>query len=213
LRIKYFVAATKTPFSAPSRPICQRVSASRGHCADMSFTVRWLLLFVTACLLASCSAQSGVNTSFYLDVNCTAPCDNCTISNPIITAGGCVRERSNVDSSSITTACNATHVIGALIRMTRSKAFAHHARCGPLASNFPPHLRSFKPSSLNVAKSHSMYSPHHQVQATTHPTAAALPFPLPMKLAPAVTSLQATPPCQTLFTRVPCAPRSPPLCR
>ena len=79
----------------------------------MLLNVCRVLFVAAACVLATCSAQPGVNTTFYLDMNCTAPCSNCTVSNPIITAGGCVRERVDVNSSSSTAACNATHVTGA----------------------------------------------------------------------------------------------------
>ena len=114
---------------------CSLLEASlcfRSWRVGMSPAVRSLLLTLAAvavaCLLAPCSAQSGVNTTFYLDMNCTAKCDTCTVSNPIITAGGCVRERYDVNSSSITTACNSTHVIGALTHATRTNAFANTRR-------------------------------------------------------------------------------------
>ena len=80
--------------------------------ALMPFCIRALLLIAVSLLLAPCNAQSGANTTFYLDVNCSSTCSNCTVSNPIITAGGCVQERNDVNSSSITTACNASHVTG-----------------------------------------------------------------------------------------------------
>ncbi len=80
--------------------------------AFMSFIMKIMFIVIAFFLLAPCNAQSGVNTTFYLDINCTSTCSNCTISNPIITAGGCVQERYDVNSSSITTACNSSHVIG-----------------------------------------------------------------------------------------------------
>ena len=95
----------------------------------MPFFVKGFVLIAAACLLSPCSAQSGVNTTYYLDANCSAACSNCTVSNPIITAGGCVRERSDVNSSSVTTACNATHVIGALKQAICRNSIAHHSRC------------------------------------------------------------------------------------
>jgi hypothetical protein len=78
----------------------------------MPFCMRALLLIAVSLLLAPCNAQSGANTTYYLDANCSSACSNCTVSNPIITAGGCVQERNDVNSSSITTACNASHVMG-----------------------------------------------------------------------------------------------------
>jgi hypothetical protein len=122
------------------RPFLELLSAFRLWRVDMPFAARSLLLaaVAVACLLAPCSAQSGVNTTFYLDMNCTAKCDNCTVSNPIITAGGCVRERFDVNSSSITTSCNSTHVIGAPTRKYfRTTRIANHP---PTSFSSAPYL-------------------------------------------------------------------------
>jgi hypothetical protein len=115
-------------------------------CARMSFLMKCVLLIFVACLLAPCSAQAGVNTSFYLDTNCSTPCPNCTVRNPIITAGGCVRERLDVNSSSVTAACNATHVIGARTLCT----FVVIARCCPCTPHPALPLLLFHPLFLRL---------------------------------------------------------------
>jgi len=101
----------------------------------MPFCMRALLLIAVSLLLAPCNAQSGANATYYLDANCSSACSNCTVSNPIITAGGCVQERNDVNSSSITTACNASHVMGTPLRRAHP-SFPSHAACLPAGLSF-----------------------------------------------------------------------------
>jgi hypothetical protein len=187
---------------------CSLLEASlcfRSWRVGMSSAVRSLLLTVAAvfvaCLLAPCSAQSGVNTTFYLDMNCTSKCDTCTVSNPIITAGGCVRERYDVNSSSITTACNSTHVIGALSTQ-HAQMLSHNTR------------RQSSPNVFLIGATAGLSlspAPPLQAQPTAQQTAVSVihTFPSLMKWVFAVPSRQATPHFLPRSTHELCVPLSP----